>query len=412
MKGDLLVKLIIQKFGGSSVGKPEDREKVLNIIIETKKAGYLPVAIVSALRYKSCPYSTDALLSLAENLREDITHYPGELDMLVSCGELIASAIIAMELNKLGYPAKAFAGFQAGIITDAKFGQAKIKTIDKTALQFCIDRNIIPVVSGFQGITEEGDITTLGRGGTDTTAVAIGHAFKAERVEFYKEVDGIMTADPYIAPSAVKLDHISYEEIGEMTCCGSKVLEATSVEMAKTLEVPLAVMNTFNPAGTGTIIKERNREEIKFPKSVTAIAHISKVAQVHIELPIELNGKKIEEIFDNLAIKGISLDFIALNPNDLLFIVDMKLLKKAEEILKSLKCKFNVVADCSKVSLVGAGMRGVPGIMIRAFRALRKEGIKVLCSTDSHITIAFLVQGEDEKRAIGALHREFIEKSE
>ena len=398
------MKIVVQKFGGTSVAKPECREKVIERIIESREKGFFPLVVVSALRHNNCPYSTDALLALAEDFPGISS---GEKDFLASCGELIASSLVSMHLTSAGHPAKAFSGFQAGIITSDDFSRARIERIDRGFLQKWIDKEIIPVVAGFQGITEEGDITTLGRGGSDATAVALGHSFNACEVQFYKEVDGIMTADPYMAPDSVKLDNITYEEIGEMTCCGSRVLEATSVEMAKNLKVPLVVKNTFNPESSGTLIKDRG-EKVHFQRPVTAIAHISNVAQVHIELPLGSNGTKIEEIFYTLAEADISLDFIALNPNDLLFIVDMKLLDKACDVIKEMNCSFNVVPHCSKVSAVGAGMRGVPGIMIRAFRALRKEGIKVLCSTDSHITIAFLVNGEYEKKAIEALHKEFI----
>ena len=192
-----------------------------------------------------------------------------------------------------------------------------------------------------------------------------------------------------------------------MTCCGSKVLESSSVEMARRLNLPLVVKNTFNPESSGTSIGEKT-DPVYFTRPVTSIAHISNVAQIHIELPIEANGGKIEEIFNSLSHNGISLDFIALNPNDLLFIVDMKQLEKTSSTIKKLGCSFRVVPNCSKISAVGAGMRGMPGVMNRAFSALRREGIKVLCSTDSHITIAFLVHGQDEKKTINALHKEFI----
>jgi len=311
-----------------------------------------------------------------------------------------------MHLTKCGHQARSFSAFQAGIITDERFGKACIKRIDTQFLNHWINKGVIPVVAGFQGVTETGDITTLGRGGSDITAVALCHAFKARNVEFYKEVDGIMTADPYIVPSSVKLDKISYEEVGEMTCCGSRVLESSSIEMARRLDVPLVVKNTFNPDNRGTSINEKNT--VCFTSPVTAIAHISNVAQIHIELPVETNGGKIEEIFNALSFNGVSLDFIALNPNDLIFIVDMKLLEKATTVLKEMNCSFSFVPNCSKVSAVGAGMRGMPGVMNRAFSALRKEGIKVLCSTDSHITIAFLVHSYDEKKSIEALHKEFI----
>jgi len=399
------MKIVVQKFGGTSVARAECREKVIERIVEAKKRGTFPVVVISALRYDKCPYSTDALLGLSDVFSHgDCLR---EKDLLLSCGELIASSLVSMHLSSCGHMARSFAGFQAGIITDDNFSRARIKRIDTAFLKDCIDKDIIPVVAGFQGISEGGDITTLGRGGSDATAVALGYSLKAEEVQFYKEVDGIMTADPYMVSGAKKLDAISYEEIGEMTCCGSRVLEATSVEMAKKLKVPLVVKNTFNPESSGTLIKDTG-EKVTFSVPVTAIAHIGNVAQVHIELPLGSNGEKIEEIFESLAGSGISLDFIALNPNDLLFIVDMKLLKKAENILEKLGLSISIVKNCSKISAVGAGMRGVPGVMIRAFSALRREGIKVLCSAGSHITIAFLVHGRDEKKAIAALHKEFI----
>jgi len=396
------MKVIVQKFGGTSIASPGARKEVIKRIVEAKQNGFFPVVVVSALRYEGCPYSTDALLSL---LKEVVVN-PREKDLLLSCGEIIASVIVALNLEKIGHPARALTGAQASIITDNNFGEAKILEINPTILWQCVNSGIIPVVAGFQGVTYTGEITTLGRGGSDITAVALGYVMKSEKIEFYKEVPGIMTTDPKDYKDAKLLPQITYEELGEMSISGANVLHPVAVSLAQGFNLPVFVKGTFSPYISGTSVMSGNIP-VKFTKPVTAITKISSLTTVSISL----ENRKVGDIFKAVANAGISMDFISYYPKGLMFVVGKEATPKIKEVLSKENVNFSLIEHCVKVTAVGAGMRGRVGVMARAYEALERAGVEVIYATDSHITLAFLIPEKFLNQAITALHKEFIDKA-
>ncbi|MCF6097727.1 aspartate kinase [Thermovorax subterraneus] len=394
------MRIVVQKFGGTSVATPEARKLVVERIIKTKEEGYSPVVVVSAIGRKGDPYATDTLLSL---LDEAEGYAPGrEKDLLISCGEVISAALIASLLAAKGYKAKAFTGGQAGIITDDNYGNAMIKEIKADALLEAIKEGYIPVIAGFQGITENGDVTTLGRGGSDTTAAALGAALGAEWVDIFTDVEGIMTADPKIVKGAHILETITYQEVTEMAYNGARVIHPRAVEIAMQRNIPLRVRSTFcDSPGTLITCKPCWISE----RLVTGIAHIPHLAQVVIKVSQDQDEQ--EKIFDALAKAGISIDLINVFPGLKVFTIKEDQVKKTVEELEKLGITPQVTKSLTKVTVVGVGMRGVPGVMARIVKALERENIEILQTSDSNSTISCLVRSEDAERAITALHEEF-----
>ncbi|ADL07397.1 aspartate kinase [Thermosediminibacter oceani] len=391
------MKLVVQKFGGTSVATPKSREMVLKHVIRTKREGYSPVVVVSAIGRRGDPYATDTLLSLLEEVGGEVP--ARERDLLMSCGEIISAALVAALLNAKGHPAKAFTGGQAGIITDDRFGNAAIKEIKTDVLIDAVKQGYIPVVAGFQGITENGDITTLGRGGSDTTAVALGAALGAECVDIFTDVEGIMTADPRIVKGAHILDTVTYREVTEMAYNGARVIHPKAVEIAMQRNIPVRVRSTFSDS-PGTLITCGPE------RLITGIAHIPHLAQICIKVPSDDRSVEVR-IFRMLADAGISIDLINLFPDLKVFTIKEELVEKAVGVLEGIGVIPEVVRGLAKVTVVGAGMRGVPGVMARIIEALEGENIEILQTSDSHTTISCLVRDEDAERAITALHKKF-----
>ncbi|NLX71139.1 MAG: aspartate kinase [Clostridiales bacterium] len=401
------MKIVIQKFGGTSLATPEVRAKAAQKIINAKKSGYSPVVVVSAMGRNGAPYATDTLISLAKDICPET--YPREVDLLMSCGEIISCVIMVCTLKSKGYDAIALTGGQAGIITDNHFGNAAILRVEPNRILKYIESGKIPVVAGFQGITEDGDITTLGRGGSDTTATALGRALSASFVEIYTDVDGIMTADPRLVPNASVLQHVSYTEVFQMADQGAKVIHPKAVEIAMSSNIPIVIKNT-NGNSPGTIISSYYEKDYTQTKTespewvVTGITHVLDRTQITIE---GLNQDKENQILSKLAYNDISIDLINIFPQEMVFTISEKDAEKAKTILEESKLKYSMINNCSKISAVGNRMRGVPGVMSRIIKALTKEGIEVLQTADSHTTISCLIKGEDTVKAVMALHEEF-----
>lgn len=401
------MKVLIQKFGGTSLETPDVRVKAAQRIINAKKSGYSPVVVVSAMGRNGAPYATDTLLSLVKDICPGT--YPREIDMLMSCGEIISCVIMVYTLKSEGYDAVALTGGQAGIITDNHYGNATILRIDPKKILKYIEMGKIPVVAGFQGVTEDGDITTLGRGGSDTTATALGRALSASFVEIYTDVDGIMTADPRMVPNASVLQHISYNEVFQMADQGAKVIHPKAVEIAMSSNIPIVIKNT-NGNSPGTIISsyfEKDSVQTKLGEPdwvITGIAHMLDRTQITIE---GLDQDKENQILRKLADNGISIDLINIFPNNMVFTINGSDAEKARTILEENECEFSMINNCSKISAIGNRMRGVPGVMSRIIKALTKEGVEVLQTADSHTTISCLIKGEDTVKAVMALHEEF-----
>lgn len=402
------MRILVQKFGGTSVASTEGRRAVVGKVKEAVASGFLPVVVVSAMGRAGDPYATDTLLKLAgmEGGRPE----PRELDLILSCGETIAVVVVVQALKSAGLDAVAFTGGQAGIMTDNLFGNARILEIRPEALVNTLSDGKVAVVAGFQGVAPGGDVTTLGRGGSDTTAAALGAALKAELVEIFTDVDGVMTADPRLVPHAKPMTTMTYAEICEMAHLGAKVVHPRAVEIAMEGRVPLRIRSTFS-AAEGTLITDGRSlagVEIRSDRVVTGLAHVGQVALVKITTEQDVNetGKAVE-IFNTMANAGISVDMIHVSPLAVNFIVNEDRVPNAIALLKGLGLNVEAEPALAKVSVVGAGMRGVPGVMARVVSGLNRVGVAILQSADSHTNISCLVRMAEMVRALEALHDEF-----
>ncbi len=402
------MRIIVQKFGGTSVATSEGRENVVKKVKEALGNGFGVVVVVSAIGRAGDPYATDTLIGLARGVLKSVK--PRELDLLMSCGENISTVVMVQTLKAQGIEASAFTGGQAGIITDHHFNSSRIIEIKPENLWNCLEEGRVAVVAGFQGVTTDGEITTLGRGGSDTTASALGVALNAEVVEIYTDVDGVMTADPRLVPQAKPLSVMTYSEVCEMAHLGAKVVHPRAVEIAMEGRIPLRIRSTFSD-NLGTLISDGTpigNIEIRSEKVVTGLAHISEMALVRMTSNEDLNKNgKVLEIFQQMAHSGISVDMIQVSPFQIAFIIKGDLAEKAKDTISVLNLEHQVEKGYAKVAIVGTGMRGVPGVMARMVKGLQKENISIYHSTDSHINIACLVKQEEMCKALQALHDEF-----
>lgn len=402
------MRIIVQKFGGTSVASEESRLRVAEHVRHAKAEGLSPVLVVSAMGRKGDPYATDTLISLARSIYDGI--HPRELDMLQSCGEIISSVVMVQTLQKAGFRARAFSGGQAGIITDRTFGNARILEVKPENLWRCLEEGFVAVVAGFQGATSEGEITTLGRQSSDVTAAALGVALRAEVVDIFTDVEGIMTADPRLAPQAQLLDVMTYSEVCEMAHMGAKVIHPRAVEIAMEGRIPIRIRSTFSD-GAGTLVSDgRNIAgvEIRSDRVVTGIAHVSNVSLVRIVSREDVNRSGLAlRVFQRLAEAGISVDLIHVSPDQVSFIVRSELHDRTMTILEELTDGATAERGFAKVSAVGAGMRGVPGVMARVVHGLSKANVPIFQTTDSHTNISCLVRDSDLSAAVRALHDEF-----
>jgi aspartate kinase len=398
--------LIVQKYGGTSVANLERIRNVAERVAEYKRAGHDLVVVVSAMAGE-----TDRLINLAKSITENPP--PRELDMLVSTGEQVTSALLAITLQAMGYKARAFLGYQIPIYTTDLFTKARIKEIKVDTIKSALARGEIVVVAGFQGVTEEGDITTLGRGGSDTTAVALAAALKADLCEIYTDVEGVYTADPRIVPKARKLAKVSYEEMLEMASSGAKVLEMRSVELAMIYKVPLVVRSSFSRA-SGTLITEEDEEMEKV--LVSGITYNRNEARISIYGVPDVPGVAAK-VFGPIGDAGIIVDMIiqTARPDgkaDLTFTVPRTDFKQAMEIVKKIAEELKaerVEGDDSiaKVSIIGAGMRTHPGVATKMFETLAKHGINIMMISTSEIKISCVIDEKFTELAVRALHEAF-----
>lgn len=402
------MKIIVQKFGGTSLATPEKRNEALNKIIAVKKRGHFPVVVVSAIGRKGEPYATDTLIGFATGMETGIK--PRDLDMLISCGETISAVVVAAALNAKGIDAVALTGGQAGIITDNNHGNATVTKVDPNKILRYIEKGCVPIITGFQGITEYGDITTLGRGGSDVTAAILGRALDAYRVEVYTDVDGIMTADPKVVNNAKIISHIDYNEIFQMADSGSKVIHPRAVEVAMGSNLPLVIKNTSSDA-PGTMVTQFKKHENGLPVDdrglLTGIAHLHNRTQITIEYPKGYTYEDYDDILDKLADLGISIDLINIFTDKKVFTVDDSDCDIITKLLQERKNLFALNRGCSKITVIGSRMRGVPGVMARILKALNQSSIKVYQTSDSHTTISVLIKTKDSEKAVMALHDEF-----
>jgi len=398
--------LIVQKYGGTSVGNVERIRDVARKVAKTRDEGHDVVVVVSAMSGE-----TDRLLSLAHEVSEAPAER--EVDVLLSSGERVTIALLSIALNSMGYPAKAFTGRQVGIVTDGVHTKARIERVGGERVREALKQGIIPVIAGFQGISGESDVTTLGRGGSDLSAVAIAAALKADLCDIYTDVEGVFTADPNIVSEARKLDKVSYEEMLELASLGAKVLQNRSVEYAAKHGVKLRVLSTFKE-GSGTLLTEEDAEMEKVAVSgVTCDRNQAKITIIGVPDRPGIAAK----IFGPVADANIVVDMIIQNVSqesltDISFTVPRPDVKKTIEMMRSVvrdigARELEVKEDIAKVSAVGVGMRSHSGVAVRMFSVLSKEGINILMISTSEIKISCVIDAKYAELAVRALHRAF-----
>lgn len=398
--------LIVQKFGGTSVGNPERIKNVARRVTKTKMGGDDVVVVVSAMWGE-----TDRLISLAHEVSSNPNER--EMDMLLSTGERVAIALLAMTLQDMGYKARSFTGRQVGIITDSAHTKARIERITAERVNEALSEGIIPIVAGFQGIDEKSDVTTLGRGGSDTTAVALAVALKADLCDIFTDVDGVYTTDPNIVSSAKKLKKISYEEMLEMTSLGAKVLQTRAVEFAMKYNVPVRVRSSFNE-NSGTLVtrEEKDMEQV----SVSGVTYDKNQARITI-IGVPDKPGIAYKIFGTVANDNIVVDMIIQNTGqggltDISFTVPRtdveNAVKIVKEIVREIGAKgIEVKDEISKVSIIGVGMRSHSGVAAKMFGTLAKEGINIMMISTSEIKISCIIDSKYTELAVRALHDSF-----
>lgn len=397
--------LIVQKFGGSSVA---DAQRVFNVasrVIETYDQGNDVVVVVSAQGD-----TTDDLIAKAAEINTNASKR--EMDVLLSAGEQISMSLLAMAIEKLGRPVVSLTGWQAGMTTDSNYSKARIKRVNKERIQLELDKKNIVIVAGFQGINKYDDITTLGRGGSDTSAVAIAAALGADLCQIFTDVTGVYTADPRIVPDAFKLNEITYDEMLELASAGANVLHNRSVELAKKFNINMEVLSSFEKV-PGTIVKEENTVEKMLIRGIARDNDVARIALVNID---DKPGKAFQ-IFSILAKKKINVDIILQSigrdgNKDISFTVSQSDLEAALNIIN----ENNAIIGCekvlhdesvSKVSVVGAGMTSNPGVAATMFEALYDAGINIHMISTSEIRVSVLIDQKDAENAVRAIHSKF-----
>tara|TARA_B100001027_G_scaffold63301_1_gene42749 strand:+ start:386 stop:1603 length:1218 start_codon:yes stop_codon:yes gene_type:complete len=402
------MKIIVQKFGGTSVADISSLKIVAERIIDRKKEGYEIVVVPSAMGT-----STDELIDLANKLSEKPT--PREMDMLLSAGERITMSLLSMHLNSLGHSSFSLTGSQAGIITTSRHGKAEIEEISGERVREGIERGDIVIVAGFQGFNRDTrEITTLGRGGSDATAVALAAALGAEKCEIFTDVEGIFTADPRIIDSAKLIDEITYDEMLEMSSSGAGVLMARSVEFGRRYNVPIIVKSTFTN-NKGTIVKEKVMEEA----IVSGVTHNDK------EVKFTLFGVPDQPgiagtVFGSLSEIGINVDMIVQNVSkesitDISFTAPSEQQKDVEDTLKNISKQldaqgYDVDENIARISIIGAGMKSESGVASKMFKTLGDNKINISMISTSPIRVSCVISSNDIKKALNVLHEEFITK--
>lgn len=453
--------IVVQKFGGTSVDTDEHRRAAARKIIDARDNGEFPVVVVSAIGRAGAPYATDTLREQLRQVDPSIVPNPREMDLMMACGEIISAAIMAVTLQSMGYPAVALSGGQAGIMTDGEHANARIRRIEPRAILAAMDAGEIPVVCGFQGVAEteapdvHGAITTLGRGGSDTTAAALGAALKAARVEIYTDVDGVKTADPDMVPHARTLDVCTYAELAEITHLGAKVVHPRAAEIAMDHGIELWVKSTFSEArGTRIIPEHEASEEVR--RRVTGVAHSGRGVFFHLEIPNEVHKPIIEqEVYRLMAEAGVSIFLtsfspttmsfavtrdmyvvardlldgmvvpVGSNPNaqpastfyifrfqfgdkpDLAYRAQRPLLRKVEQFIDVVDIPGSVYENVTMVSVVAGGHRLIPGVLATIFETLHTAGIPVHQVADSVMSVSCLIPETEVDRAVQILHKRF-----
>jgi len=398
--------LVFQKYGGTSVGNLDKIARVAKKVIRTREEGNDVVVVLSAMSGE-----TDRLIQLAQQAAEEPD--PREYDSLISTGEQVTVTLLAIMLNGMGCPAKSFLGFQVRVHTDQAFKKARILSVDTEAIRAELKKGVIVVVAGFQGIDPENNITTLGRGGSDTSAVALAAALKADVCDIYTDVDGVYTTDPNICSNARRLDRITYDEMLEMARAGAKVLQPRSVELAKKFNVPVYVKSSFTDEGGTLVTREEKEMEKEVVSGVTYDRDQAKITVIHVPdrpgvaarlfIPLSDHNILVDMIIQNASIQGHT---------DLTFTVSRKDVREATRIISEVVRdvgaeKFEVDDNVAKVSIIGVGMISHSGVAARMFATLAREGINIMMISTSEIKVSCVVEAKYTELAVTVLHDAF-----
>jgi aspartate kinase len=447
------MRIIVQKFGGTSVSTPENRELAAAKVISAREDGYSPVVVVSAMGRRGQPYATDTLIDELKSVDPATKPDNHEYDMLVSVGEIISTTIFAQLLRSKGYPAKSMTGQQAGVITEDRHADARIIAVNPDNLLAALREGIIPVVAGFQGVTQPKDhhhapeITTLGRGGSDTSGAALGAALHAEAVEIFTDVNGVKTADPSIIPDAITLDTVTYLEIAELAHLGAKVLHPRASEIGMDYSVPIWVKSTFTDE-RGTLVTHVDKP-VTWPR-ITGVAHSGKVVYFNLTVDDPSDKAKIElELYRLFAQAKVNIYLISASHTSVGFAVERELLPRVQEMLQGLmipvelkggnlrwyilslgesagmqgqrvlleRChgkldyrvaEATMTENCSVVSLISGSIFQSPSVLAEVAETLAGVGVEIYQIADSQYSLSLLVLESEVERAVRALHARFV----
>ncbi len=402
----------VLKFGGTCLASEGTRRLVLEHIRKKVEKGFKCVVVVSAMGRKGDPYATDTLESLLEGESQQSGPKSSidarEKDLALSCGEIISMTVLSTMARAAGMSAKGLTGWEAGIITENVHCNASILEIEKNALEKALLENEVVVVAGFQGISRSGEITCLGRGGSDTTAVALAGALDADEVEIVKEIEGIYTANPDKIKKAENLRILSAEEIRQMAWQGAKALHPRAAELVEKFKIPVIIRSLFNPSGSTTDILPSVK--IEPSRIITAVSENGPVSRFHVSLQdVKDPQGRIVQLFQKIADEKISMDMFNVFKNEAYFSVEASVACAVADLIGAESLRYDIIEPCMKVSIIGAGMHGRPGIMAEFCRIIHSKGIDILQTADSHAVISALVKKQDAQRASEVLHEAFIE---
>ena len=390
--------VVVQKFGGTALATAKLREIAATRVLACRNSGAQPVVVVSAIGRNGSPYATDTLLALA-NEYADLSGRSH--DLIASCGEIISAVVFSQVLKSLSVEAVPLTGMQAGMVTNGVFRKARVKAIDCNRLRTHVEAGQVPVVAGYQGLTDSGDVATLGRGGSDTTACMLGAALEASRVEIYTDVDGLMTADPRLVPEARLISEVEYSEVRALALKGAKVIHPEALEFAHDAGVPLHIRSAERSV-PGTIVHFGGKTS-----PVTGIASFSDVDFFRLTSAQQRPYASGLGVFSDIAGANVSVHFIDVRPSETTFVVETECSTVISELLSARGVAFQISSDYAKVSVIGVGMTGRPGMMATVVDTLSDRDIAIFQSTDSQTSISVLVRREDEAEAVRSLHLAF-----
>ncbi|MEC0091349.1 aspartate kinase [Paenibacillus macquariensis] len=401
------MRILVQKFGGTSLSSPQAREHVISHIKRELDEDYNLVVVVSAMGRRGEPYATDTLLEWIVQNGDALPDR--EKDLLLCCGEIISATTLCSLLEREGISSTVLTGAQAGFETDGQHGNARILDVRPARIIEEFNNHKVVIVTGFQGQTISGDFTTLGRGGSDTSATALGAALHAEMVDIYTDVNGVLTADPRIVEDAKPLAIVSYAEICNMAYQGAKVIHPRAVEIAMQAQIPVRIRSTFSE-NEGTLVTHpegfNDVQSGVVDRFVTGIAYVSNVTQITVDCSDGPSNLQLK-VFKSMAENSISVDFINITPTGAVYTVFDHESERALCVLQEMGLRPKSLSGCAKVAVIGGGINGVPGIMARIVESLTEQNIQILQSADSNTTIWVLVKKEDMVQSLRSLHTEF-----